>query len=125
MNKLIVCGPPDFTDDDWLVDRIHDAIWELGGPGNVEIVSSYTAGPDAVAREYADKRFVKCATFKADWDHQGRFAGSVRNAKMREHCYGHRTMVLVVGEIENVIGIKDLIVSAPADFIVKKITIPK
>lgn len=77
--KLLVCGGRDYGDvdrADKLLDRIH-------ANRKIQIVIEGGAtGADSLARMWAKKRGVLCATVPALWSKRGRGAGPQRNAAM-------------------------------------------
>jgi len=79
--RLLVCGGREFTDSDTL-DAFLDAI-HLGNRGPVELVIHGAArGADTMAGQWAQRRGIACIAYKADWKHEGRAAGPIRNKRM-------------------------------------------
>jgi hypothetical protein len=92
--RILVCGGREFSDADALeafLDAIH-----LGNRGPVELVIYGAArGADTMAGQWAQRRGIACIPYEADWEHEGRAAGPIRNKRMLDE------------------GIPDLIVAFP------------
>jgi len=91
--RILVCGSRNF-DDRTLLFREMDV--EMSHHARIEemyIIQGEAAGADALAKEWAKERGVKCSTeYKADWMPDGvlrsspnRFAGYMRNLQMLIH----------------------------------------
>lgn len=77
--KLLVCGGRDYGNRE-LVFATMDRIEKQRG---IKIVIEGGAnGADSLARDWARKRGVLCATVPAVWAKRGRAAGPIRNAAM-------------------------------------------
>jgi hypothetical protein len=79
--RILVCGGREFRDSDAL-DAFLDAI-HLGSRGPVDLVIHGAArGADTMAGQWAERRGIACIAYEADWEHEGRAAGPIRNKQM-------------------------------------------
>ena len=91
--RLVVAGTRFRNTDAALTGRLRTAIdsgiralqWELGSTVT-EIVSGTAIGIDRMGEEWAIKNDVPVHRMPADWDHLGKRAGYVRNARMAEYA---------------------------------------
>jgi hypothetical protein len=98
MNKLIVCGQRDYRDIFKLYSAMSGICWSMGGPENVELViGEEDGGLNSEAIAIAGSKGMRHITFDVSKYANTPSPVAVQLAKMREHCYGHRTVVLVVG----------------------------
>jgi hypothetical protein len=92
--RLLVCGGREFSNFvamETCLDAIH-----LGNRGPVELVIHGAArGADTMAGQWALRRGIACTAYEADWAHEGRAAGPIRNKRMLDE------------------GIPDLVVAFP------------
>ncbi len=77
--KALVCGGRDYANSralDEALDAIHreQAITRL--------IHGAARGADSLAADWARRRGIPALAFPADWKHDGRVAGFVRNARM-------------------------------------------
>jgi hypothetical protein len=74
-----VCGGRGF-DDREMLDTCLDfllAFYKFDG-----LIQGGAKGADLMAKEWAEKNGIRCATFKADWMRHGKKAGIMRNQAM-------------------------------------------
>jgi hypothetical protein len=79
--KVIVAGCRDFYSHDFVAQTIEDSGFVLD-----EIVSGGAAGVDNVGQWYAHNNKIKCTTFPADWNKNGKAAGPIRNTTMANYA---------------------------------------
>jgi hypothetical protein len=51
---------------------------------NVIVISGHASGADSLGEKFAADHNLQCELFPADWEHHGKAAGPIRNAKMAE-----------------------------------------
>lgn len=88
MNKVIIAGPRDFNDKDYIykeLDNIFYLIQQNLNKEKIEIVQGGANGVDALAKQYARNYDMPCKEFKADWKQHGKAAGPIRNKEMAEY----------------------------------------
>lgn len=79
--RMLVCGGRDFD----ARTKAFDALDAANTKTPIALVIEGGArGADRIAREWAIARGRAYVTFPADWAHQGRAAGALRNARMLE-----------------------------------------
>ena len=81
--NLIIADCRDFTDRDFIYERIDSFIKEYGEPDL--IIEGGASGVDRIAGEYARDHNISLKIFKADWNKYGRAAGPIRNEEMAKH----------------------------------------
>lgn len=77
--KVIVCGGRDFTDKDFLFQKLNKMNVEFGFD---VIYEGGAKGADSLAREWAKEFNIPCKTFPAEWNKYGSKAGPIRNLQM-------------------------------------------
>lgn len=78
--RVLICGGRNYTDADAVtkhMDAIND---ELGGIDLV--IHGGAEGADRLGGEWAARRSIPVCVFPANWKHQGKAAGPIRNAHM-------------------------------------------
>ena len=81
--RVIIAGGRDFNDYDHLKSKCDLFISSLY---NIEVVSGCAKGADALGERYAEERGFKIKRFPADWENNGKAAGSIRNKQMAEYA---------------------------------------
>lgn len=88
MKKIIVAGPRDYVDKEYIyqiLDMYINMLY-LKVTDNVEIVEGGARGVDSIARDYAKDYQLYHKQFPADWGRNGRSAGPIRNQQMAEYA---------------------------------------
>lgn len=75
--KALICGGRDYGN----ILRMRREIEALKPSA---IIVGDASGADALARRIALNNKIPCTTFHADWKHEGRRAGPIRNQRMLE-----------------------------------------
>lgn len=75
--KLIIAGPRDYDDYEWLCLAMLCIPWVP-----TEIVSGGATGADALGERWAREHGCRVKVFHADWRTHGRAAGPIRNGQM-------------------------------------------
>ena len=88
--RIAVSGPARYGDAAWMPAALDRAAERANGP--LSIIVGDGGGGDRKAREWAQENGVEYSVFAADWDGEGRSAGTVRNALMMSE--GRPTMLL-------------------------------
>lgn len=83
--RIIVAGGRDFTDYA-ILSKTLDAVLERYTLHEVQIVSGYCRGADALGERYATEHGIPVKRFPADWLAYGKAAGPIRNRKMAEYA---------------------------------------
>jgi hypothetical protein len=78
--RVLVCGPRDWTDDDYVWDVLDCIIL----PNIKLLISGCADGIDAISCEWANARGVPVLPFPARWYKYKKSAGPIRNRKMLE-----------------------------------------
>lgn len=79
--RVLVCGGRDYADH----ARVHEVLDKLHREAGIDVIIEGGArGADRWAYQWADSSGVDTATFEADWENQGSFAGPMRNKRMLE-----------------------------------------
>ena len=84
MTTVCICGSRDFTDKEYLYEKIDEVIAKLHD--DYVIIEGGAEGADALAVEYAKDHDIPYAEFKADWETFGKAAGPIRNKHMADAC---------------------------------------
>lgn len=77
--RVLVCGGRDFIMSDHYASRLHD--W-LGRVKATEVIHGGARGADTESGKIAAGRGLSVRVFKADWEHDGKRAGPIRNQRM-------------------------------------------
>ena len=88
MNKVIIAGPRDFSDKEYIykeLDNIIHLIQRNMNNDEIEIVQGGANGVDSLAKQYAHEHNMSCMEFKADWKQFGKAAGPIRNNDMAKY----------------------------------------
>lgn len=88
--RLIIAGPRDFKDRDYVYKIIQETISNICMENSIdiseiEIVEGGAKGVDLYAKEYALNNNIHYSEFKADWSTYGKSAGPIRNQQMAEY----------------------------------------
>ena len=81
--RVLICGSrltSRFDDPIAIWDLIHDRISQL--PAGTTIIHGGATGPDEFAHKAAKMQGYHVTRYKADWKHEGRRAGILRNLRM-------------------------------------------
>ena len=85
--RICVAGSRSFHDSlkfDVYLKNYVEWILKTGVKSIAFISGGAKRGPDALIIEWARKHDYECFVFEADWDKNGKRAGFIRNAQMRE-----------------------------------------
>ena len=77
--KVLVCGGRNYNDREHMfsiLDRIHQR------SGISVIIHGAARGADSLAGQWAQARNIRCDTYPADWNRDGKQAGFIRNRQM-------------------------------------------
>ena len=80
--KVIIAGCRDFNDYGLLCRKCDTILANKRQSREIVIVSGTARGADQLGERYARERGYKVQQYPADWDHGGKAAGPIRNAKM-------------------------------------------
>ena len=86
--KLIIAGGRDFTDIDFMCERL-DVLLRNTEEDPITIISGTARGADQLGETYARFRGYEVEHYPAQWDKYGRSAGYRRNelmASVATHC---------------------------------------
>lgn len=88
MKKIIVAGPRDYYDKEYIYQILDKYLNQLyiSKTEDVEIVEGGARGVDSIAKDYAKEYKLQHKQFPADWDRNGRSAGPIRNQRMAEYA---------------------------------------
>ena len=76
----IICGGRDFSDQEMFDSAMNSVMTLRGCPS--QVVQGGATGADALARAWAKRMAVPCATEEANWAAYGNAAGPIRNRRM-------------------------------------------
>jgi predicted Rossmann-fold nucleotide-binding protein len=79
MKRVLVCGGREYADTaavDAILGALRDEL------GDFVVVHGGARGADNLAAEWADQQKLPTMKFPANWEQQGRAAGTIRNALM-------------------------------------------
>lgn len=82
--KLIVAGSRDFNGYEILCDHCDRLLSQKHLTHNIIIVSGAARGADRLGERYASERGYQVERFPADWQHEGKAAGFIRNCQMAD-----------------------------------------
>ncbi len=82
MNKIIIAGSRNFTDKDFVYEKLDEI---LSNYEDIEIVEGGARGVDSLARQYAIDYRISYKEFPAHWDSYGKRAGAIRNNQMANY----------------------------------------
>ena len=84
--KIIIAGPRNYTNKEFVFSHLDNILILYEGVyDEIEIVEGGAKGVDSFAKEYAQKKGYRHKQFVADWEKQGRAAGTIRNKEMAEY----------------------------------------
>ncbi|MFA7628449.1 MAG: SLOG family protein [Candidatus Dojkabacteria bacterium] len=92
MNKVLICGSRTWIDE----KRIYDFIKSLDK--DTIVIQGHANGADIIAFKSCIKLCVPVVCCPADWERDGRSAGSKRNMYMLDKFKPHRVVAFMVGE---------------------------
>lgn len=109
MNRMLVCGDRNWSNQHLLNMMLDQIAHEIGGVGVV--IEGEATGADTMARKWADARKIPVLPYPAQWDVYGKAAGPIRNAQMLAE--GKPTHVVAFhNDIEKSRGTKDMVARA-------------
>lgn len=82
--RLIVAGSRDFNNYELLKQKCDCLLSRKQQTHSIIIVSGTARGADRLGERYASERGYRVERFPADWQHDGKAAGFIRNARMAE-----------------------------------------
>lgn len=98
--RVIVCGGRDYYD--------RTRIWEeLDELAPAEVAQGGATGADILARDWCAARGVRCFTYQASWEREGRSAGPRRNQRMLDDFRPSMVLAFPGG-----VGTADMVVRA-------------
>lgn len=105
--RVLVCGGRDFNDA-----RLLNAVLDAAHEANpiVVLIHGAARGADALAADWAKQRGILATAYPADWAHEGRKAGPLRNQRMLNSGKPHLVIAFPGGK-----GTADMISRAEAD----------
>lgn len=81
--RILVCGGRQYNNLKLVFETLEVLRAQDAAKGNkTVIIQGGASGADALAKRYAELRFVECITEPAQWGEHGRSAGPIRNQKM-------------------------------------------
>ena len=81
--RVIIAGSRTFKNYD-LLEKKCDIIFSNKKP--TSIICGEAAGADTLGKQYAEKHGIPVESFPADWEHNGRDAGYMRNIMMADYA---------------------------------------
>ena len=99
---LLITGSREFTDYRLFHDIVYDQLNEWYKPkyGPLTIVSGGARGTDSLAERFANDYGVNTHIIKADWDHDGKSAGYIRNGKIIQWMTKSQQVLACIGFIK-------------------------
>ncbi len=82
--KVIIAGGRHFNDYDLLKEKCEYYLSQKMQTHEVVIVSGHATGADSLGERFAAEHGLYCELHPADWEHNGRAAGPLRNAEMAD-----------------------------------------
>jgi hypothetical protein len=77
--RVLVCGGRDYADDILLAEVLDD----IDSQRRVTLlIEGEARGADTLARQWAERRRIPVRKYPADWEHDGKAAGPIRNQRM-------------------------------------------
>lgn len=86
--KIIVAGSRNYSDKDFIYERLDWVIQRIKNTHEVTIISGCARGVDSIAISYAQDRGYLLERFPANWAEYGKRAGYIRNAEMADVADG-------------------------------------
>lgn len=80
--KVIVAGSRDFNDYGLLRQTCDRMLSQKYQTHDIVIISGTARGADTLGERYAQERGYSIEQYPADWEHEGKAAGFIRNAQM-------------------------------------------
>jgi len=104
--RVLVCGGRDYSDA-----RLLNAVLDAAHEANpiVVLIHGAARGADTLAADWAKQRGVLATAYPADWAHEGRKAGPIRNQQMLNSGKPHLVIAFPGGK-----GTLDMITRAEA-----------
>lgn len=93
--KLLIHGPREFSDYDFLVLRLSEFLSSFHDYKNLEIVSADSKGFCELVKQYANNRGIKFTSFHVDFEQFGRQANYICNQFMADYGKGVTNHCLV------------------------------
>jgi hypothetical protein len=82
--RVIIAGCRNFYNYVILKERCEYFLQNKMKTHNVIVISGHASGADSLGEKFAADHNLQCELFPADWEHHGKAAGPIRNAKMAE-----------------------------------------
>ena len=80
--KVIIAGGREFNDYGLLCQTCDRMLSQKQRTHSIVIVSGTARGADTLGERYAQERGYSIEQYPADWEHEGKAAGFIRNAQM-------------------------------------------
>jgi len=80
--RVIIAGGRDFDDYGLLCESCGRLLAQKHQTHSIVIVSGAAKGADTLGERYAHERGYAVEKYPADWEHDGKAAGPIRNAQM-------------------------------------------
>lgn len=84
--RIIIAGSRDFNNYNLVLDTLNTYLKNIDmSKTKVVIVSGTARGADKLGELYAERHYLECKRFPADWTNLGNKAGPKRNIQMAEY----------------------------------------
>lgn len=84
--RLIVAGSRDFNNYELLKQKCDTLLSQKRLTHSIVIISGTARGADTLGEQYAHERGYAVERYPADWEHDGKAAGPIRNTQMAAHA---------------------------------------
>ena len=84
--RLIVAGSRNFNNYELLKQKCDSLLSQKRLTHSIVIVSGTARGADTLGEQYAHERGYAVERYPADWKHDGKAAGPIRNSQMAAHA---------------------------------------
>jgi len=84
--RLIVAGSRNFNNYELLKQKCDSLLSQKRLTHSIVIVSGTARGADTLGEQYAHERGYAVERYPADWEHDGKAAGPIRNSQMAAHA---------------------------------------
>lgn len=82
--RVIIAGSRDFSDYALLCEKCDGLLCQKQGTHQIIIISGTARGADQLGERYAHERGYAVEQYPADWAHEGKAAGFIRNVQMAD-----------------------------------------